>query len=136
MVSERHAFPVGLCAAIDSTKSVEVWIAGMTTIQMVKQKGQCNGDEIHAKIATIRHCITGPSWVRSLRLTFRPRLQTINSSISRARERLTITLQRSFKWLVTPPPLKKAEICVKNTRFGKKAIRKDTMPSGMLLKNF
>lgn len=58
MVSERNAFPVGLRAAINSTKSVEVRIAGMTTIQMVKQKGQCNGDEIHAKIATIRHRIS------------------------------------------------------------------------------
>ena len=61
MVSERHAFPVGLCAAINSAKSVEVWIAGMTAIQMVEQNGQSNGDEIHVKIAAIRHCIAGSS---------------------------------------------------------------------------
>lgn len=43
----------------------------MTTIQMVEQKGQCNGDEIHAKIARIRHRISELSQVYSLRMTFR-----------------------------------------------------------------
>lgn len=128
MVSERNAFPVGLRAAINSTKSVEVRIAGMTTIQMVKQKGQCNGDEIHAKIATIRHRISDLSQLglgsfTSIDLgaylySMRPGL---TFQLSRARG---IDYHHTPKVIqvahVTPPPLNKAEISVKTTNSGKK----------------
>jgi len=76
----------------------------MTTIQMVEQKGQCNDDEIHAKIARIRHGISELSQVYSLRLTL--------DFPARARE-----IPSHSKGHVTPPPLDKAEITVKTTQF-------------------